>query len=187
MTWLSCKTPMVGPTGTGPGAAVALVPALVPGTLLSQTNLLTICFLLYNTILASRLHICWDSVGCSLWSSEDWPCVPPVCKGKWTPLPPPSLPYTCSLIRPFPFFPPLYPFPLPSGVCQFVPCFHASGSIFLIFCFVHKVSVKGEIICYLSSAAWVISLSLILSSSIHVVTFFFLLHSATLCICINHF
>ena len=50
---------------------------------------------------------------------------------------PPSCPclwviYTCSLTRPFLFFPPLFPFPLSSGPCQFVPCFYASSSILLI-------------------------------------------------------
>ena len=39
---------------------------------------------------------------------------------------------TCSLTSPFPFFPPLSPSPSPSGPCQSVPCFHASGSILLL-------------------------------------------------------
>ena len=42
--------------------------------------------------LISNLHICWGTVGCSLCSSEDQLGVPPVCRGKWTPLPPISLP-----------------------------------------------------------------------------------------------
>ena len=33
---------------------------------------------------------------------------------------------------PFLYFPPLSPFPLPSGYCQFVPYFNVSGSILLI-------------------------------------------------------
>ena len=39
--------------------------------------------------------------------------------------------YTCSLSGPF-FFLPLSSLPLPSCPCQFVHCFHASGSILLI-------------------------------------------------------
>ena len=69
------------PTSTGPEAAVALVPALVPGTLLYQSNLFTVYFSMSSTILAFNLHICWDSIGCSLCSSEDWLGVPPVCRG----------------------------------------------------------------------------------------------------------
>ena len=36
----------------------------------SQCKLLTIYFLMSSTILASKLHINWDSVGCSLCSSD---------------------------------------------------------------------------------------------------------------------
>ena len=36
LTWLSSKTPVAGLAGAGPGAAAALVPTLVPGTLPSQ-------------------------------------------------------------------------------------------------------------------------------------------------------
>ena len=39
----------------------------------------------------------------------------------------------------------------------------------LLFSFVDYVSVKGEIIWYLSLTAWLISLSIMLSSSIHTV------------------
>ena len=63
LTWLSSKTLVAGP-GAGPGAAAALVPALVPGTLPSRSNLLTICFSMSSTTLASKLHMCWDSVVC---------------------------------------------------------------------------------------------------------------------------
>ena len=41
-------------------------------------------FSMSSTILASNLHICWDTVGCSLCSSEDELGVPLVCRGKWT-------------------------------------------------------------------------------------------------------
>ena len=44
LTWLSPKSPVVDPTGDGPGAAVTLVPVLAPGTLLSGSNLLMVCF-----------------------------------------------------------------------------------------------------------------------------------------------
>ena len=48
----------------------------------------------------------------------------------------------------------------------------------LLFSFVDYVPVKGEIIWYLSLIAWLISLSIMLSSSIHAVakgkSFFFL-------------
>ena len=43
----------------------------------------------------------------------------------------PRVIHTCSLTSPFPFFPPFNP-RLPSGSCQSVPCFHASGSVLLI-------------------------------------------------------
>ena len=50
---------------------------------------------------------------------------PPCCPCLWVIC-------TCSLNRPFPFFPPLSPSTLPSGPCRSVPCFHATGSILLI-------------------------------------------------------
>ena len=40
----------------------------------------------------------------------------------------------------------------------------------LLFSFVDYVPVKGEIIWYLALTAWLISLSIMLSSSIHAVT-----------------
>ena len=40
--------------------------------------------------------------------------------------------YTCSLMRPFPFFPPLSLTLLPSGPCQSVPRFHASAFLLLV-------------------------------------------------------
>ena len=45
-----------------------------------------------STVLASSPHICWDTIGCSLCCSEDRLGVLPLCRGKWTPLPPISLP-----------------------------------------------------------------------------------------------
>ena len=44
------------------------------------------------TILASNLHICWDSIGCSICSLEDWLGVPPVLRRKGALLPSTSLP-----------------------------------------------------------------------------------------------
>ena len=85
LTWLSPNNPAVG-TVAGPGAA-ALIPALVPGTLSSEAISLPSDFSMSSTILASNLHICWDTVGCSLCSSEDGLGVPPVPRGKWTLLP----------------------------------------------------------------------------------------------------
>ena len=42
LTWVSPKNPVAELAGAGLGAAAALVPELVPGTLSSQSNLLTI-------------------------------------------------------------------------------------------------------------------------------------------------
>ena len=58
----------------------------------------------------------------------------------------------------------------------------------LLFSFVDYVPVKGEITWYLFFTIWLISLSIMLSSSIHAVTkgrssFFFLLHRIPLCKC----
>ena len=39
-------------------------------------------------LLVCNLHICWGTVGCSLCSSVDRLDVSPMCRGKWTPLPP---------------------------------------------------------------------------------------------------
>ena len=88
---------------------------------------------------------------------------PPCCPCPW-------VIYTCSLTRPFPFFPLLSPFLLLSGPCQSVPCFHATGSVLLICHFVDQFSLIDEIIWYLSFTTWLISLSIMLSSSIHAVT-----------------
>ena len=74
--------------------------------------------------------------------------------------------------------------PLLSGHCQPVPNFNIFGFTLLVH-FVDYVPVKGEIIWYLSLTAWLISLSIMLSSSIHAVakgrSSFFLLHRIPLC------
>ena len=67
----------------------------------------------------------------------------------------------------FPFFPLLSPCPHPTGHCQFVLYFHVSGSILLPGLFVPLI---GEIMWYLSFTAWLTSLSIMLSSSIHAVS-----------------
>ena len=98
------------------------------------------------------------------------PIPPPCCLHPW-------VIHSCSLTSAFPFFQPLSPSLLPFGHCQSVPCFQASGSILLV-CFIHQVSLTGEIIWCSSFTAWLISLSIMLSSCIHAVTkgrtFFFL-------------
>ena len=62
---------------------------------------------------------------------------------------------------------PHYPSPLVA-----VSLFHVSMTLVLfclLVCFVHKVPIIGEIIWYLSFTCWLISLSIIFSSSIHIV------------------
>ena len=85
----------------------------------------------------------------------------------------------CSLTNPFSF---LLPSPrsfLPSYSFESVPCFRVSGSIFFLLLY--------EVIWCLYFADWLISLSIIVSSSVHAVTkgrsSFFLLHSIPLCKC----
>ena len=81
----SCRMP----GGRWPGTAVALVPALVPGTLLSWSSPLTICFFQCPLcFLVSYLHKRWGTVVCSLCFSVDWLGDSPVCRGKSTLLPP---------------------------------------------------------------------------------------------------
>ena len=73
-------------------------------------------------------------------------------------------------INPSPFSP-IIPFPLPSDHCQPVLNFNVFG--YTILCllvhFVDKFPVNGEIIWYLSFTTWLISLSIMLSSSTHAV------------------
>ena len=95
-----------------------------------------------------------------------------------TPAEPPSLPHLppppgfgpcvlySSSYNPFsPLSPPHYPLPI-------VRLFLTSMSLVilcLLFSSVDYVPVKGEIICYLSLTSWLISLSIMFSSSIHAV------------------
>ena len=75
---------------------------------------------------------------------------------------------------PFPFFAPLSASPVPSGSCQFVLYFHVSGSILLVclFCWLgstHRWWDHLVIIWYLSFTTWLISFSIIVSSSMQAV------------------
>ena len=71
---------------------------------------------------------------------------------------------TCALIRLFTIFSVLSPV-LPSHrPCQFVPCFHSSGSVCCLFILLISSYYRWE---HMSFATWFISLSIMLSSSIH--------------------
>ena len=67
-----------------------------------------------------------------------------------------------------PLLSPVIPLSLPSGHCQFVLYFHVSLFCSLV-CFVDQVPLVGEIIGYLSLTIWLISLSIMLSRSIHAI------------------
>ena len=99
-------------------------------------------------------------------------------------LPTPAKPTSLSWFHPCPWFCPcvLYssswkpfsPLSLPSSPLAIVRLFLTTMSLvifslFFFFSFVDYVPVKGEIIWYLSLTAWLISLSIMLSSSIHAV------------------
>ena len=77
--------------------------------------------------------------------------------------------HTRSLTNPFPFFP---PFPSPHFPLAAVSLFHVSMPV-VLFCslvyFIHQILLVSEIIWYLFFTDWLISLSIIVSSSIHVV------------------
>ena len=82
----------------------------------------------------------------------------------------PWAPYTCSLTQPFPFF--FHHLPLPSSLVT-VSLFFISMFLVLFcsfVCFIDQVTFLGEIIWYLPFTASLISLSIMLSSSIHAVT-----------------
>ena len=72
----------------------------------------------------------------------------------------------------FPFYPPPAS-PLRRAMGRGINLFFVSMSLVLfcsLICFVDKVPLIGEIIWYLSFSVWLISLSIMLSSSIHAVT-----------------
>ena len=80
----------------------------------------------------------------------------------------PCVLYSCSC-KPFTLFPLLCP-PLSPLVTVLLFLISMSLVIFcLLDCFVDYVPVKGEIIWYLSLTTWLISLSIMLSRSIHAV------------------
>ena len=100
--------------------------------------------------------------------------------------------HTCSLTSSFLFFPPLCPFRFPSDHCQCVPCFYASGSILLVrlFCWLDSTYKWDHMVFVFTD--WLISLSIIVSSSIHLVTkgrspSLFLLCIVPLCKCTTVF
>ena len=59
---------------------------------------------------------------------------------------------------------------LPLSICQFVPCIHASGSIYSLHYFIYQIPHINELIQYLSFSDWLISPSIIISRYIHAVT-----------------
>ena len=100
-----------------------------------------------------------------------------------TPASPTSLPYCypppwfcpCGLYSSS--YRPLSPLSPPHSPLAIVTMFLISRSLVifcLLFSFVDYVPVKGEIIWYLSLTAWLISLSIMLSSSIHAIAIDFL-------------
>ena len=72
------------------------------------------------------------------------------------------------LLNPFTFFIQALK-PPPPDSCQSVSCIYESVSILFVY-FVHQIPHIREIIWYLSFSDWLVSLSIILSRSIHVVT-----------------
>ena len=93
-----------------------------------------------------------------------------------TPASPTSLPHLypppwfCPCVLYNSSYRPLSPLSPPHSPLAFVTLFLISMSLVifcLLFSFVDYVSIKGEIIWYLSLTAWLISLSIMLSSSIH--------------------
>ena len=93
------------------------------------------------------------------------------------PIPPPSPhlyppPWFCPCVLYSSSCKPLSPLSPPHSPLAIVTLFLISMSLVLfclLFSFVDYVPVKGEIIWYLSLTAWLISLSIMLSSSIHAV------------------
>ena len=106
-----------------------------------------------------------------------------VVQVRWSPFSPhPSHPHLPPLIpallvqsmcpsqmflKTLPSFPPIIPSQLPTGYCQIVLNFNVSGYISFLVCFVDQVPMISDIIWYLSFTTWLISLSIMLSRSIH--------------------
>ena len=85
----SCSRPSrCGDWGcSGPGPQAGLRYLIVP-----EQSPYHLIFSMPSTVLDSNPHIRWDSIGCSLCSSEDQLGIPPMHKVKWTLFPPISLP-----------------------------------------------------------------------------------------------
>ena len=82
-------------------------------------------------------------------------------------------PWSCPCVLYSSSWKPLFPLSPSHNLLAIVRFFLISMSLVilcLLFSSVHYVSVKGEIIWYLSLTAWLISLSIMLSSSIYTVT-----------------
>ena len=76
--------------------------------------------------------------------------------------------HACSSSNPFTFFQPVPSSPFPLYSYQSVPCFCASGSIFLVSLFC-SLDSSYEILRYVSFTAWLISFGMIVSRSNHAV------------------
>ena len=123
----------------------------------SQQTLLLSVFKHRLQSLASKLNISWDSIGCSLCSSEYWLGVSVRCRSKWVQFPPTSLPssellfifwnhflllfyYSC------PNFPPALLCPSPSQLPQSIPALlsMSMGHSYMFFvytlCFLSPIS-----------------------------------------------
>ena len=126
-------------------------------------KLLSIIILLFYFILFLKKFVLLFSYSCLHFLP-----IPPLHPSQThlPPLPPPS-PLILSIVVPCKLLSPLSP---PHSPLAIVRLFLTSMSL-VIFCLlfssIYYVPVKGEIIWYLSLTAWLISLSIMLSSSIH--------------------
>ena len=126
-------------------------------------------FLFFLFFLFSLFYCCSSTV-VSIFTPPWTPCCTHPCLLSLN-LPPLALsmcPLYMFLDGSSPIFP-HYPSPAPLwslSVCFLFQCFWL---YFACVCFVDQVPLIGEIICYLSFTAWLISLSIMLSSSIHAV------------------
>ena len=126
------------------------------------------CFLSFLFFSIFQLFYCCSIIVVCIFSPPLYP----------TPAKPTSLPcfhpppWFCPCVLYSSFWKPFSPLSLPPSPLAIVRLFLTSMSL-VIFCLLFSsvgyVPVKGEIIWYLSLTAWLISLSIMLSSSIHVV------------------
>ena len=125
-------------------------------------------FVVHQTILFFKNFYCYSVIVVCLFSPSLHPT-----QAKPTSLPhlhPP--PWFCPCVLYSSSCNPLFslaPPPPTPAQCEIVLNFNVSGCILFAFSSVDYVPVKGEIIWYLSLTAWLISLSIMLSSSIHAV------------------